>query len=97
MAMKKFSPVRTITKGNIEKVPGDKPGVYRIKNAEGDVLYIGKAKGGRLDDRIAEHKGEFEGGTRFQYKTTPSKEAAESLERREIREYKPPIEKGRKN
>ncbi|KKT91497.1 MAG: hypothetical protein UW93_C0006G0048 [Parcubacteria group bacterium GW2011_GWC1_45_13] len=93
MAMKKFSPVRTITKGNIEKVPGDKPGVYRIKNAEGDVLYIGKAKGGRLDDRIAEHKGEFEGGTRFQYKTTPSKEAAESLERREIREYKPPKNK----
>ena len=91
--MKKFSPVRTITKGNIEKVPGDKPGVYRIKNAEGDVLYIGKAKGGRLDDRIAEHKGEFEGGTRFQYKTTPSKEAAQSLERREIREYKPPKNK----
>jgi len=95
MAMKKFSPVRTITKGNIEKVPGDKPGVYRIKNAEGDVLYIGKAKGGRLDDRIAEHKGEFEGGTRFQYKTTPSKEAAESLERREIREYKPPKNKAK--
>ena len=93
MAMKKFSPVRTITKGNLEKVPGDKPGVYRIKNVEGDVIYIGKAKGGRLDDRIAEHKGEFEGGTRFQYKTTPSKEAAERLERREIREYKPPKNK----
>ena len=93
MAMKKFSPVRTITKGNLENVPGDKPGVYRIKNADGDVLYIGMAKGGRLDDRIAEHKGEFEGGTRFQYKTTPNKDAAESLERREIREYKPPKNK----
>lgn len=66
MAMKKFSPIRTITKGNLEKVPGDRLGVYRIKNAEGDVLYIGKAKGGRLDDRIAEHKGEFDGGTKFQ-------------------------------
>lgn len=90
MAMEKFSPVRTITKGNLEKVPGDKPGVYRIKNAEGDVLYIGKAKGGRLDDRIAEHKGEFDGGTKFQYRTTPSKDAAERLERKEIKKFDPP-------
>lgn len=93
MAMQKFSKTARITNANIEKVPGDKPGVYRIKNAEGDVLYIGKAKGGRLDDRIAEHKGEFEGGTQFQYRTTPSKEAAERLERREIREYTPPKNK----
>ena len=52
--MKKFSKEKPITKANVEKVPGNKPGVYRIKNADGDVLYIGKAKGGRLDDRIAE-------------------------------------------
>ena len=93
MAMQKFSKTVRITNANLEKVPGDKPGVYRIKNADGDVLYIGKAKGGRLDDRIAEHKGEFEGGTQFQYRTTPSKEAAERLERREIREYTPPKNK----
>ena len=87
--MKKFSPTKPITKANVEKVPGNEPGVYRIKNTQGDVLYIGKAKGGRLDDRIAEHKGEFEGGTQFQYKTTSTKEAAERLERREIRENMP--------
>lgn len=91
--MQKFSKTMRITNANLENVPGDKPGVYRIKNVEGDVLYIGKAKGGRLDDRIAEHKGEFEGGTKFQYRTTPSKDAAERLERREIREYKPPKNK----
>lgn len=95
MAMKKFSPVRTITKGNLEKVPGDKPGVYRIRNASGDILYIGKAKGGRLDDRIAEHSGEFKGGTKFQYRTTPNKETAERLERREIREWDPSKNKDR--
>ena len=90
MAMKKFSKTARITNANIEKVPGDKPGVYRIKNAEGDILYIGKAKGGRLEDRIAEHKGEFEGGTQFQYRTTSSKEAAERLEQKEIKKFDPP-------
>ena len=61
MAMQKFSKMMQITQANIERVPGDKPGVCRIKNADGDVLYIGKTKGSRLDDRIAEHKGEFDG------------------------------------
>ena len=93
MATKKFSPVRTITKKNLEKVPGNKPGVYRIKNSKNDILYIGKAKGGRLNDRIAEHKGEFKGGTRFQYRITPTKEGAERLERKEIKAYRPRINK----
>ena len=77
--MKKFSQSRPIINKNLEKVPGNKPGVYRIQNSGKNVLYIGKAKGGRLDDRIREHKGEIPGGTRFSYKTTSSKEAAEKL------------------
>lgn len=93
MATKKFSPARTITKANLEKVPADKPGVYRIKDARDNILYVGMAKGTRLNDRIAEHKGEFAGGTKFQYRTTSSKEAAERLERKEIREIKPPRNK----
>lgn len=93
MVMKKFSKTKQITKGNLANVPGKKPGVYRIKNSQGKTLYIGKAKGGRLDDRIGEHKGEFVGGTRFQYRTTANKEAAERLERKEISRYKPPKNK----
>ena len=50
--MKKFSLSRSLTNKNLENVPGNKPGVYRIQNSRKDVLYIGKAKGGRLDDRI---------------------------------------------
>jgi len=93
MATKKFSPTRTITQKNLEKVPSNKPGVYRIKSASDEILYIGKAKGGRLDDRIAEHKGQFKGGTKFQYRITTSKEAAERLERKELRAYRPPRNK----
>jgi excinuclease UvrABC nuclease subunit len=93
MTEKRFTPSKTITKANIEKVPGDKPGVYRIQNAQGKTLYIGMAKGGRLNDRIAEHKGEFKGGTRFQYKLAPNKETAERIERKEIKNWKPVFNK----
>ena len=90
MAMQKFSKTMRITQANIEKIPGDKPGVYRIKNADGDVLYVGKAKRSRLDDRIAEYKGKFDGGTQFQYRTTARKEAAERFECKEIKKFDPP-------
>lgn len=91
--MKRFTLPKTITNKNLEKVPGNKPGVYRIQNVEKDILYVGKAKGGRLDGRIREHKGEIAGGTRFSYKITSTKEAAERLERREIKERKPKFNK----
>lgn len=93
--MRRFSRTQTISQRNLDDVPKDKPGVYRIKNAQGDILYIGKAKGGRLNDRIAEHKGRFQSGNKFQYRTTPSKEAAEHLERKEIKEHIPPRNKQR--
>jgi len=91
--MKRFSPSKSITNKNLEKVPGNKPGVYRIQNSKKDILYIGKSKGGRLDDRIKEHKGEISGGTRFSYKTTQTKKAAENLEKREIKRHKPRLNK----
>ena len=93
IATKKFSPTKTITKTNLKNVPSNKPGVYRIKNAQNDILYIGKAKGSRLPERIYEHKGEIEGGTRFQYKTTKTKESANRLEEQEIKKHNPPANK----
>ena len=91
--MKRFSDTKIINKKNISKVPGNKPGVYRIKDSKGNILYIGKAKGGHLDDRILEHKGRFHKGTQFQYLTTSSKQAADKLELKEIKKHIPPRNK----
>lgn len=91
--MKRFSTTQPINKKNIKKVPGNKPGVYRIKSSQGNILYIGKAKGGRLNDRILEHKGRFQSGTQFQYRTTASKQSAERLELIEIKKHMPPRNK----
>ena len=90
MATKKFSNTKTISKENLEKVPSDKPGVYRIKSASNEVLYIGKAKGGQLPESIDEHKGGFRSGFKFQYRTVSTPEAADKLEIQEIRKHIPP-------
>ena len=96
MATKRFTNSQSITKKYIEKVPKNKPGIYRIKNSQNETLYIGMAKGGRLNERIEEHKGKFKGATRFQYKLAPSKEAAERMERKEIKNWKPVFNKDHK-
>lgn len=86
-SMKQFSRTQKITKDNLVGVPSNKPGVYRIKDAKGNVLYIGKAKGGNLDDCIWEHRGRFRVGTQFQYRTTTSKAAVDRLQRQEISKH----------
>lgn len=96
MTLTRFTKTQTITKANIEKVPGNKPGIYRIKNAQDKTLYIGMAKGGRLDERISEHRGTFRGGTHFQYKLASNKIKAERIERKEIKNWKPVFNKKHK-
>lgn len=45
----------------LPKLPNDKPVVYRILTAGGGTNYVGVAKRGRVQDRIAEHLGEIPG------------------------------------
>ena len=43
------------TKKGIEKLPNDKPALYRIKTESGNDNYVGIAQRGRLQDRLREH------------------------------------------
>lgn len=50
-------------KKGIKNLPNDKPVLYRIQTDSGKPNYIGTAKKGRLQERIAEHLGEIPGAT----------------------------------
>ncbi len=39
----------------IEKLPNEKPVLYRIKNESGNMNYVGIAQKGRVRERISEH------------------------------------------
>jgi len=88
--MKRFSSKKQITRSSTEKLSKKDAGVYRITDSRGETLYIGKAKAGRLGDRIYEHKGHFKGGTNFRYKETGTVKKAEILEKRLIKKETPP-------
>lgn len=45
----------SLTKSGIEKLPDNKPVVYRILTDGGKTNYVGVAKRGRVQDRIEEH------------------------------------------
>ena len=47
----------------ISNLPENKPVLYRIKTAGGNVNYAGIAKRGRVQDRIEEHLSEIPGST----------------------------------
>lgn len=50
-------------KAGIERLPADKPVIYRIKTRTGKTNYIGSAKCGRVRQRIGEHLGSIPGST----------------------------------
>ncbi|MBF0400288.1 MAG: hypothetical protein HQL90_05925 [Magnetococcales bacterium] len=50
-------------KGGISQLPDDKPVMYRIETEGGRQNYVGIAKRGRVQERVAEHLGEIPGAT----------------------------------
>jgi len=51
MASKKVD----FNKSGIEKLPNDKPVIYRIQTDSGKTNYVGVAQRGRVQDRLKEH------------------------------------------
>lgn len=49
------------SKKGTDKLPNDKPVVYKIQTASGATNYVGIAKRGRAQERIQEHIGEIPG------------------------------------
>jgi len=50
-------------KADLTKLPKNKPVLYRIETDGGNLNYVGTAKRGRIQERLAEHIGEIPGAT----------------------------------
>jgi hypothetical protein len=77
----------------IEKLPENKPVIYRIESAGGRQNYVGIAKRGRVQDRIAEHlpgAKEPVPGSKVQIEQMPSIRDALKKEQRIIARTQPP-------
>lgn len=75
-------------KTGIDKLPDDKPVLYRIESAGGNMNYVGIAKRGRVRERIAEHLGEIPGAN-VRIEQLNSVEEARQKETRVIQRSKP--------
>lgn len=91
--MTKFKKTIKFTKINVNRVPDDKPIVYKIKDKSGNNLYTGIAGKGRVQDRLNEHKtvkGEIiPGGTKFQIAQVKNSDDAIKLEKQIIKNEQP--------
>jgi len=72
----------------IEKLPNDKPALYRVKTQGGNTNYAGVAKKGRVRERIAEHLGEIP-GAKVEIEQFSSIQGAREKEERVIKQSKP--------
>jgi len=77
-------------KTGIEKLPDDKPVVYKIETEGGRVNYAGIAGRGRVQERIAEHLNEGRiSGSRVCVEQMASYDEARARERRIISRMQP--------
>lgn len=78
----------------IEKLPDNKPAVYKILSKGGKTNYAGVAKRGRVQERLEEHlsRGKIP-GTKVQIEQMPTIGEAEAKEARVIARSKPPHNK----
>jgi len=74
----------------VDKAP-DKAGVYMFIDGEGEVIYVGKASGGRLRDEIENKKGTSADtdARKYRWFRTNSDEVARDLEADWIKKYQP--------
>ena len=95
--VKKFNPLKKITKATIKKVPKDQPVVYGIFTNSGQLQKVGRAKKGRAPKRILESTNEIKDAkrqaTKFSFIETKTVEGAKKLETALIRKYRPPFNK----
>ncbi|MFC1762988.1 hypothetical protein ACFL6U_13025 [Planctomycetota bacterium] len=79
-------------KSSVGSLPNDKPVVYRIKTEGGRSNYVGVAKRGRVQERIAEHMGTIPGAS-VRIEQTGSIQEAREKEARIIKRSQPKYNK----
>jgi excinuclease UvrABC nuclease subunit len=81
----------------LSKLPNDKPAVYKILNAQGENIYTGSAKRGRLQERLQEYlpggPESIRGGIKVQIQQKSSIAEAEKMEKSIISRTKPKFNK----
>lgn len=85
------------TPAEIAKLPKDKPVVYKILDPQGTNIYTGKAKRGRIEERLNEHlpggPHPIPGGAKVKIEQKPTVQAAEKSEKIIIARSKPKYNK----
>ena len=75
---------------DVDKAP-DKSGVYMFIDGNGEVIYVGKASGGRLNDEIKSKRNTSadSGAKNYRWFRTNSDEVSQALEADWIKKYQP--------
>ncbi len=79
-------------KTSIQKLPDDKPAVYRIQTEGGKDNYVGIAERGRVTERITEHLGDVP-GAKVKIEQHSSIQDARASEGRIIKQQQPKYNK----